>query len=99
MHYFTEYSTEKKVTILLFVLVIIFSAIYYNNLQTKESEHILKNEIFFEQGKVLECYSNDLNKELNVSQKTFTYSRGTQIFIGKQKSPYYNVMINIRECE
>jgi len=85
--------------ILLFLLTIIISAIYYNNIQNRESEHILKNEILFEQGKTLKCYSSDFNTELNVSKKTFTYSRGTQIFIGKEKNPYYNIMINIRECK
>lgn len=99
LHFATELEMEKKLSFVAILFTIILGATYYNSLQNKTRETIIKNELVYEQNRTLECYSQELQKNIDVNQTFFSYSTGTQTFIGKEKTPFYNLMINIEECK
>ena len=49
--------------------------------------------IKYKQGKTIHCGRYDVNSTL------FSLSTGTYTFIGKEKTPYYAVMISAYDCE
>ena len=98
LHFTTELTMQKKATIIASLAAIIASAIYYNSLQAEVQEHTIKTTLFYKQNKTIVCHSVDLNKDVNVTKKDFSFSRGTHTFIGRENSDYYNLMITISEC-
>jgi len=98
LHYATELDMEKKLVSVAVIFTVVMGAIYYNSTQNRLRETIIKNELVYEQNRTLKCFSYDLGKVVEVNQSNFSYSSGTQTFIGKEKTPFYNLMINIEKC-
>lgn len=99
LHFATELEMEKKLSFVAILFTIILGAIYYNSLQNSVRDTISKNELMYEQNKTLHCHSQELQKNIDVNQTYFDYSSGTQTLIGREKTPFYNLMINIEECK
>lgn len=99
LHFKTDMQMEKKLTFAAVLFSVILGATYYNSIQNRLRETIIKNELIYDQNRTLECYSQDLQKKIDVNQTFFSYSTGTQTFIGKEKTPFYNLMVNIEECK
>ena len=93
MHYFTELSGRQKGVISLIVTLIIAGGIGYNAQSNAESRHISEVELKFRKGEVLRC------NDINVTNKSFTYSVGTQSFIGNEDSRYPQQIISTQECK
>jgi len=93
MHYFTELSSRQKGTISFVVTLIVAGAIAYNLKSDAESKHVARIELKFSNGETLIC------KDVKVNKKEFTYSVGTQSFVGNKGSRYAWQIFSARECE
>lgn len=93
MHYFTALSSKLKWIISGTLVLVIGNAILYNIMNDLESKHIATIELKFNNGETLECNT------VSVNNKTFTYSVGTQSFIGNKESRYGQQIISATECQ
>ena len=93
MHYFTELTHTQKITITATLLGFILFAWGYNLYKAKEREKMYDIVIKYKQGKTIHCDKYDVNAT------NFSLSTGTYTFIGKEKTPYYAVMISAYDCE
>lgn len=93
MHYFTALTSRQKGMISLMITLIIGNAIAYNLMKDAESKRLATIELKFNNGETLTCNS------ITVNNKNFTYSVGTQSFIGNESSRYSQQIISARECE
>jgi energy-coupling factor transporter transmembrane protein EcfT len=93
LHYFTELTKSQKLAISTIVLLIIVSAILYNNFMAQQRDKILNVVTIFNQGKTIHCNGVEVNKDL------YTLSIGTFTFIGKENTPIYGQMISASTCE
>ncbi|NOQ29892.1 MAG: hypothetical protein GQ570_02090 [Helicobacteraceae bacterium] len=93
LHYFTEFEKEEKIKITVALAVIIGSGIAYNSYTYAQRAHITKVELQYAQNRTFECSGVEINN------KTFSYSVGTQVFIGKKNTPNFERMIPISECK
>jgi hypothetical protein len=92
MHYFTELDTRQKVIATVFLTLLVVGAVVYNEHMETEREHILAVELKYSQNRNILCNKTDVNKS------TFSYSVGTQTFIGRKNTPYYNQMYSVDQC-
>lgn len=92
MHYFTALTWRQKWITLLLLTLIIANAILYNIMKDLESKHIHEMQLKYKNGETLRCNG------INVDQKSFTYSVGTQSYIGNQDSRYPNQIFSASEC-
>lgn len=93
LHYFTQLSGKQKVTVTLFLGVIIFGAIsfnFYTKIQQNKMMHVVMK---FHQDKSVYCNGEEVNSS------NYTLSIGTFTFIGKKNTPNYTQMISASECE
>jgi hypothetical protein len=93
MHYFTELDKKQKIAVSATLLVIILSAIAFNNYNNAQQQKMLDAVLRFNQNKTIICGGKKVNN------KTYTLSVGTYTFIGKKNTPHYAEMINASECE
>lgn len=93
MHYFTALSNKQKGIVSLALIVIIGNAIVYNVMNDLESKQIRAIELKFNNSKTLNCNG------VNVNNQTFTYSVGTQSFIGNTNSLYSQQIFSASECQ
>ena len=93
MHYFTALTSRQKGFISLLLALIIVNAILYNIMNDLESKHVSAMELNFNNGKTLTCNT------VKVNNKNFTYSVGTQSFIGNEGSHYSQQIFSASECE
>lgn len=92
-HYFTELSNTQKTSITAVLLSFVFFAYFYNLYKAKEQEKMLDIVVKYKQGKTIRCGKYDVNSTF------FSLSTGTYTFIGKEKTPYYAIMISAYECK
>lgn len=93
MHYFTELNARRKGIISLCVALIIAGAIVYNMKSDAQRQHITSIELKFNNGETVNC------KQVHVNKKEFSYSVGTQSFIGNKDSKYAWQIFSASECE
>lgn len=93
MHYFTELSTKQKGIISLVITLIISGAVAYNIKSDRDREHVIAVELKYRSGEKLMC------EGVEVNASTFSYSVGTQSFVGNKGTPHYQRIFNARECE
>lgn len=93
MHYFTELSGRQKGVISFIVTLIITGAIAYNIKSDVDRDQILKSELQFANGETLLCNG------VKVNNQAFTYSVGTQSFIGNKGSRYEWQIFSASECK
>lgn len=93
MHYFTELSGRQKGAISLVLMLLIAGAIAYNLKKDQEREQITKIELKFRHGEKVVCQGTDVNAS------EFSYSDGTQSFIGNKGTPHYQQIFNLLECQ
>lgn len=92
MHYFTELDARQKITATVVLTLLVAGAILYNSYTEAERNHILAVELKYSQNRDILC------GETNVNKSTFSYSVGTQTFIGRKNTPYYNQMYSVDQC-
>ncbi|MDO9208216.1 MAG: hypothetical protein Q7T91_08170 [Sulfuricurvum sp.] len=93
MHYFTALTGKQKGIVSLILAMIVGNAILYNIMNDLESKHVAAIELKFTNGETLVC------SKVKVNNKNFTYSVGTQSFIGNEKSHYAQQIFSASECE
>jgi hypothetical protein len=93
MHYFTELNTRQKGLITLLVTLFVIGAIAYNIQSDRERSRVIAIELQYRQGKNLICHGIDVNNT------TFSYSDGTQSFIGNPGTAHEQQILNARECQ
>ncbi|MFH0709074.1 MAG: hypothetical protein V2A75_02615 [Pseudomonadota bacterium] len=93
MHYFTELNYRQKGLISFAVTLMVAGAIAYNLKSDAQSEHIASMELRFNNGETLTC------RNVQVNKKEFTYSVGTQSFIGNKDTRYAWQIFSAQECE
>lgn len=93
MHFFTELNVKQKVTATVIVLLFVLGALFYNNLQNQNAEHLRDVMLRFNQGKNIQC------GDIDVTNTNFTLSVGTQVFIGKKESMYAGKRLKASDCE
>lgn len=93
LHYLTELSGKQKGIISLALALCVAGAIAYNIQSDRDRAHVIAIELKYQQGQTLLCQGIELNRS------TFTYSVGTQSFVGNRGTPYYQQIINARECQ
>lgn len=92
LHYFTELSTRQKGGALLIFLLLVGGAIAYTSYTNEQSEHMRNIELRYTQGETIVCDGVDVNSS------NFSFSVGTQTFIGKEGSGHFNRMFRLSEC-
>ncbi|MGZ5208297.1 MAG: hypothetical protein ACXWB0_04685 [Sulfuricurvum sp.] len=93
MHYFTALTSKQKGIVSLVLAMIIGNAILYNSMKKLESKHITAIELKFTNGETFIC------NNVKVNNQDFTYSVGTQSFIGNENSQYTQQIFSASECE
>ena len=92
MYYFTSLTFRQKGYILLLLTLVIANAVLYNIMKDLESKHINEMQLKYTNGETLLC------KGIKVDRKGFSYSVGTQSFIGNKESRYPNQIFSASEC-
>ncbi len=93
LHNFTELSKSQK-SIVTVVLAGVIGAMYLFNLYTDNQRDLVTAiELKYKQNKPLTCNGVEVN------QSNFSYSVGTQTFIGREGTPHYGQLISATECE
>jgi hypothetical protein len=93
MHYFTALTGKQKGIVSLMLALIIGNAILYNIMNDLESKRVAAIELKFTNGETFVCNT------VKVNNKDFTYSVGTQSFIGNESSRYSQQIFSASECE
>lgn len=93
MHYFTALSTKNKGLITLIVTLAMANAALINFMNDKEGELASVAQLKFDNNQTLVC------GDVNVSVEYFTYSVGTQSFIGNKGSRYDSKILSASECK
>lgn len=93
MHYFTELSGRQKGTISLVMTLLVIGAIVYNIRSDADREHVIQIELKYRQGMSITCQGTEVNAT------EFSYSDGTQSFIGNKGTSHYQQIFNVRECQ
>lgn len=93
MHYFTELNGRQKGVISLIAAVLIAGAIAYNIQSDREREQVSAIELKYQRGETVVCQGTEINST------TFSYSVGTQSFVGNKGTPHFQQIYNVRECE
>jgi len=92
LHYFTELNHTQKGVVTAIVAVIIGGAYGYNRYSDARQERVMDVTLRYQQGKTVRCNGVDVN------QKNFSYSVGTQTFIGREGTEHYGRMYNAVKC-
>ncbi len=93
LHNLTELDTNQKSFIVKALLGLILSMYIFNLYSDAQRDKITDIVLKYEQNKNLTCNDIDVNKS------NFSYSVGTQTFIGLKNSPHYGRLISASECE
>lgn len=93
LHNFTELSNQQKGTVTAVLVGLIFSMYLYNIYSDNQRERVTNIVLQYKQNRTLTCKGIDVNKS------NFSYSVGTQTFIGLENTPNYGRLISATECE
>ncbi len=93
LHYFTELDHKQKFAITLGVAAVIGGAYAYNQMSDAARQHTIEIELKYQQGKNIKCEGLDINKT------GFSYSVGTQTFIGREGTDHYSRMFDASICQ
>lgn len=92
MHFFTEMSHREKLQVAGVLLLIVIGAVAYNRSVDRENEHVRDVLLKFNQHQTLECGG------VEVSDKHFTLSVGTQSFIAREGTPHAGQIFDAAGC-
>jgi hypothetical protein len=92
LHYFTELGSRQKAVVTLAVFAIVGGAVGYNAYTDAQREKVTEIERLYNQGRAIECDG------VTVTKETFSYSVGTQTFIGREGTEHYQQMISAYRC-
>ena len=93
LHNFTELDNKQKGGVTVVLLGLVLSMYLFNIYSDGERDHVTAMALKYKQNKTLTC------KGVDVNQSNFSYSVGTQTFIGLINTPHYGKLISATECE
>jgi len=93
MHYFTELTGRQKGTITLIVTLFVAGAILYNIRSDADRAKVTQIELKYRHGETIVCHGVEVNAT------GFSYSDGTQSFVGNKGTSHYQQIFNVRECQ
>lgn len=93
LHFFTEISSKQKVAVVGIVAAFILGAYLFNK-NTEDRRVRMQNILIeFRHGNDIVC------EGMKVNDKDFSYSSGTQTFLGKRDSKTYGRIISLDRCQ
>lgn len=93
LHNFTELDHKQK-GIVSAVFAGVIAAMYLFNVYTDHQRDLVTQvALKYQQNKSLTCNG------IEVNQSNFSYSVGTQTFIGRENTPHYGQLISATECQ
>ncbi|HHH72686.1 MAG TPA: hypothetical protein ENL04_02550 [Sulfuricurvum sp.] len=93
MHFFTELTHKQKLGVTGVLILIVAAAALYNRSVANDQAYVRQMILNFNQHYTLEC------RGVEVSDKAFTLSVGTQSFIGNVGTPHAGEIYAASECE
>ncbi|HIC44068.1 MAG TPA: hypothetical protein EYO73_07185 [Sulfurimonas sp.] len=93
LHFFTEISLKEKVLTLSILSSFILGAYFFNLSNENRRLHLETVLLNFSHGENIMC------NEINVNQTYFSYSSGTQTFIGLKESKMAGRLISLDTCK
>lgn len=92
MHFFTELDARRKSVITLALTLIVAGAVAYNIRSDALRAHVTDIELRYRHGQSLHCGDTEVNAT------NFSYSDGTQSFVGNKGTPFEQQIFSSREC-
>jgi len=92
LHFFTEITLKEKIGVVTVLAVIVLGAYWFNQSSEKRRLHLEGVLLEFTHGKNIRCNGIDVNNSV------FSYSSGTQTFLGLKGSEMYGRIISLEQC-
>lgn len=93
LHFFTEISIKQKISVVGVLAIFIISAYLFNKNEEVRRLHLESVLLEFTHGKDISC------SETSVNNTEFSYSSGTQSFLGKKDSKSFGRIISLDKCK
>jgi len=93
MHFFTEMTLKQKLYATGVFALLILGAYFYNYLSEERRLHLEEVMLKYNNGGSISCSTLDVNNT------EFSYSSGTQTFLGKKESKMYGRIISLDSCQ
>ncbi len=93
LHFFTEISLKQKVGVISILALLILGAYLYNLGNEKRRVHLENVLLDFTHGKSISCQGMDINNS------QFSYSSGTQTFLGLKNTEMSGRLISLDTCQ
>lgn len=93
LHLFTEITLKQKIGAVFIVALLISGAYWFNLSSEKRRIHLEEVLLNYTQGKNISCNGIDVNNSV------FSYSSGTQTFIGLKNTTMYGRIISLDQCQ
>jgi len=93
LHFFTEISLRQKLTTLSILSAFILGAYLFNLNSDNRREHVKSIMLEFTHGKTIVC------DKIDVNNSEFSYSSGTQTFLGLKESKMYGRILSLDTCQ
>lgn len=93
MHFFTEMTHRQKLTVTAVLIAFVAAAALYNSSVDRQQAYVRQMILNFNQHFTLQC------RGVEVSDKEFTLSVGTQSFIGNEGTEHAGEIYPAAECE
>ena len=93
LHRFTEITLPQKIGVTSVLAILILGAYLFNKGNEARRHHLENVLLDFTQGKTIVCD----NREVHNSE--YSYSSGTQTFLGKKESNSYGRIISLDLCQ
>lgn len=93
LHFFTEISLKQKLITLSLVSAFILGAYLFNLNSENRRLHVESMLLEFTHGETIMCNSLDVNNS------EFSYSSGTQTFLGLKESKMYGRILSLDTCQ
>lgn len=93
LHFFTEIALVQKIGVVLVIAVLILAAYWFNQSSENRRLHLENVLLNFTHGETISCNTVDVNNS------EFSYSSGTQTFLGLKESKMYGRIISLDQCK
>jgi len=93
LHFFTEISLKEKLIVSGIVAAVVLGAYLFNQSSEKRRVHLESVLLNYTHGETIQCNTIDVNNS------EFSYSSGTQTFLGKKESKMFGRIISLDQCQ
>jgi len=93
LHFFTEISLKQKIITIVILTSFIIGAYLFNQNTQERRAHLEGVLLEFTHGEHITCNGID------VSKNNFSYSSGTQTFLGLKETKMFGRIISLDRCE